>query len=48
VLRGIAERSVSALSSAINHAISCITAEDCIGFFKHCGYKTEQQNKQLL
>jgi len=42
VLRGCAERSVARLPFAVAGAISCITAEDCIGFFKHCGYETQQ------
>jgi transposase len=38
VLRSIAPRSVDALKVAVSCALQAITASDCQGFFRHCGY----------
>jgi transposase len=38
ILRKLARRTVEALIEAIGQAISAITAEDAMGFIRHCGY----------
>jgi len=38
VLRSIAARGVNTLQSAVTTALQTITASDCQGFFRHCGY----------
>jgi transposase len=38
ILRGLARRSINALFEAINQAMAQITAQDAIGFIRHCGY----------
>jgi len=40
-LRSIAARTMDTLGLAVNAAISNVTAEDCRGFFEHCGYDTK-------
>jgi transposase len=37
-LRSLAARTVEALGNAITTALQTITASDCEGFFRHCGY----------
>ena len=37
-LRTIAARAVAALDEAVGVALSTITAADCEGYFRHCGY----------
>jgi transposase len=37
-LRAAAARTYEALQEAITHAIHAVTADDCRGFFRHCGY----------
>ena len=37
-LRAIGARTTQALGDAIGSAVQRVTAEDCRGFFKHCGY----------
>jgi transposase len=38
MLRSIAARTVEALNAAVTTALQSITASDCQGFFRHCGY----------
>jgi len=38
ILRTLARRTVDALLDAIDQAIASITADDAIGFIRHCGY----------
>jgi transposase len=38
VLRKLARRTVDALSDAIGQAVRAITAQDALGFIRHCGY----------
>lgn len=40
LLKGMAKRCVSELLSVVAQAVSCITPQDCRGFFRHCGYDT--------
>ncbi len=37
-LRSLAARTVDALHDAIGDAFRTVTAADCVGFFRHCGY----------
>lgn len=37
-LRSLAARSVDALHDAIGIALATVTPNDCVGFFRHCGY----------
>ena len=37
-LRSAAARTVDALQDAVTSALRSITASDCEGFFRHCGY----------
>lgn len=37
-LRSTAARTYDALLQAIAAALATITAQDCLGFFRHCGY----------
>ena len=37
-LRSAAARTFDALQEAVTSALTTITAEDCVGFFRHCGY----------
>jgi transposase len=37
-LRSIAARTFAELQSAVGSALDGVTAEDCRGFFQHCGY----------
>ena len=37
-LRSLAARTVEILESAVTTALQSITASDCEGFFRHCGY----------
>jgi transposase len=37
-LRRVAARTVEALEQALGPALNSITAQDAIGFFRHCGY----------
>ena len=37
-LRKLARRTVDALGHAVREALSLVTAADCAGFFRHCGY----------
>ena len=37
-LRSAAARTVDALQDAVTTALRSITASDCEGFFRHCGY----------
>jgi transposase len=39
-LRSIAARTVDALFDAVGVAIDTVTAADCLGFFRGCGYAT--------
>jgi transposase len=38
VLRSIAARTIEALREAVTVALASVTASDCQGFFRHCGY----------
>lgn len=38
ILRSIAARTVDSLRVAVTVALQSITASDCQGFFRHCGY----------
>lgn len=40
LLRSAAARTHEALLAAITAALAAVTAEDCRGFFRHCGYVT--------
>lgn len=46
-LRSIAARSIDALHDAIGAAVSTVTATDCVGFFRHCGYHATSNGAQL-
>jgi hypothetical protein len=37
-LRSLAARSVETLHDAIGVALATVTPNDCVGFFRHCGY----------
>lgn len=37
-LRKVARRTVDALGRAVQDALALVTADDCAGFFRHCGY----------
>ena len=39
-LRAAAARTREALADAITAALNTVTANDCLGFFRHCGYAT--------
>ena len=39
LLRKVAARSKGALVEAIGQALSAVTAEDALGYFKHAGYR---------
>ena len=39
-LRAAAARTREALADAITAALNTVTASDCLGFFRHCGYAT--------
>ena len=47
VLRSLAARSVEALHDAIGTALATITATDCAGFFRHCGYFATSQGAPI-
>ena len=38
VLRKLARRTVETLLAAIDQAVTSVTAEDALGFIRHCGY----------
>jgi transposase len=38
ILRKLARRTVAALLEAIDRAVDAITADDALGFIRHCGY----------
>jgi transposase len=40
-LRSVAARTLDAPGEAVAAAVSAVTADDCRGFFRHCGYATE-------
>ena len=37
-LRSLAARSIESLHDAIGTALATVTPDDCLGFFRHCGY----------
>lgn len=41
-LRSLAARTVDALQEAVTTALTSVTAADCQGFFRHCGYTLHQ------
>jgi transposase len=45
-LRSIAARTIDALGEAVTSAVCKVTADDCKGFFEHCGYAI--QNRKTL
>jgi transposase len=46
-LRTLAARSMDSLQEAIGTALSRVTASDCVGFFRHCGYPATSNGAQL-
>lgn len=38
ILRSLAQRTVDALREAISKALEMVTPQDCVGYFRHCGY----------
>ena len=42
LLRTAAARTINALELAIGLALSSVTASDCHGYFRHCGYSLGQ------
>lgn len=46
-LRSLAARSVDALHDAIGTALATVTADDCVGFFRHCGYAATSNGARL-
>jgi transposase len=43
ILRKLARRSVDALIEAIDQAMNQITAQDALGFIRHCGYNATNE-----
>jgi transposase len=41
-LRSLAARTVDALQEAVTAALNSVTATDCEGFFRHCGYTLDR------
>jgi transposase len=37
-LRSAAARTYEALQEAVTSALASVTSDDCVGFFRHCGY----------
>lgn len=46
-LRSIAARSIDSLHDAIGTALATVTPDDCIGFFRHCGYVATSDGAQV-
>ena len=46
-LRSLAARSIESLHDAIGTALATITSDDCIGFFRHCGYIATSNGAQV-
>jgi transposase len=46
-LRSLAARSIESLHEAIETALATVTPNDCIGFFRHCGYTATSMGAQL-
>jgi transposase len=46
-LRSIAARSINSLHDAIGTALATVTPDDCIGFFRHCGYFATSDGAQV-
>jgi len=46
-LRSLAARSIDSLHDAIGTALATVTPDDCIGFFRHCGYFATSNGAQL-
>ena len=46
-LRTLAARTVDVLQQAVSTALQSITAGDCEGFFRHCGYNAREVTKML-
>jgi transposase len=46
-LRSLAARSIESLHDAIGTALATITPDDCIGFFRHCGYVATSNGAQV-
>jgi transposase len=46
-LRSLAARSIDSLHDAIQSALATVTPDDCIGFFRHCGYAATLNGAQL-
>ena len=46
-LRSLAARSIESLQEAIAAAVGTVTPDDCIGFFRHCGYVATSNGAQL-
>lgn len=38
ILRSLAQRTVDALREAISKALEMVAPQDCVGYFRHCGY----------
>lgn len=47
ILRSVAARTFDDLQEAIDLALSRITPEDCLGFFRHCGYHATRKGALL-
>jgi transposase len=46
-LRSLAARSVETLHDAIGVALGTVTPNDCVGFFRHCGYAATSNGAPL-
>jgi transposase len=46
-LRSLGARTVQTLHDAISTALSQITPNDCVGYFRHCGYPAMQNGAPL-
>lgn len=42
-LRSVAARTIETLGQAVQEALTMITASDCQGFFRHCGYTLQDK-----
>ena len=46
-LRSLATRTVDSLHDAIGAAMATVTPNDCVGYFRHCGYFATSNGAQL-
>lgn len=46
-LRSLAARTTQTLREAIGQALSRVTPQDCLGYFRHCGYPARQNSAPL-